>query len=142
MHTYTLLIVEDEILPAMSLEAGLTEAGYQVMDLTSRPEEALAAAQERKPHLALVNIKLHGRNDGIALAFDLKTLGVPVLFISGQPNRAVAARSVAVGSLPKPYSVDDMVAAVAYLLARLAGDGSQARPKDLEVFDEDLPEVA
>ena len=142
MHTYTLLIVEDEILPAMSLEAGLTEAGYQVMDLTSRPEEALAAARERKPDLALVNIKLHGRNDGIALAFDLKAMGIPVLFISGQPSRAVAARSVAVGSLAKPYSVDDMVAAVAYLLARLAGDGSQVRPKDLEVFDEDLPEVA
>lgn len=142
MHTYTLLIVEDEILPAMSLEAGLKEAGYQVMDLTSRPEEAMAAARDRKPDLALVNIKLHGRNDGIALAFDLKAMGIPVLFISGQPNRAVAARSVAVGSLAKPYSVDDMVAAVAYLLARLAGDGSQARPKDLQVFDEDLPEVA
>ena len=138
----TLLIVEDEILTAISLQTGLEDTGYHVMDLTSRPQEALAAARERKPDLALVNIKLYGSNDGIALAFDLKTLGVPVLFISGQPNRAVAARSVAVGSLPKPYSVDDMVAAVAYLLARLAGDGSQARPKDLEVFDEDLPEVA
>ncbi|MBP6545920.1 MAG: response regulator [Phenylobacterium sp.] len=139
---HTLLIVEDEILPAMALEAGLEEAGYQIMDLTSRPEEALAAARERKPDLALVNIKLHGRNDGIALAVDLKALGIPVLFISGQPSRAAAARSVALGSLAKPYSVDDMVAAVAYLLARLAGDGSQPRPRDLEVFDEDLPEVA
>lgn len=138
----TLLIVEDEILPAMALESGLKEAGYMVMDLTSRPEEALAAARTRKPDLALVNIQLYGRNDGIALAVDLKALGVPVLFISGQPDRAVAARSVAVGSLAKPYSVDDMVVAVAYLLARLSGDGSRPRPKDLEVFDEDLPEVA
>ncbi|WP_340646110.1 response regulator [Phenylobacterium sp.] len=138
----TLLIVEDEILAALSLHAGFEEAGYQVMDLTSRPEEALAAARERKPDLALVNIKLYGRNDGIALAVDLKDMGIPVLFISGQPNRAVAARSVAVGSLAKPYSVDDMIAAVGYLLARLSGDGSQPRPKDLEVFDEDLPEVA
>ncbi|MDO9249299.1 MAG: hypothetical protein Q7U11_22790, partial [Phenylobacterium sp.] len=100
------------------------------------------AARELKPDLALVNIKLYGRNDGIALAVELKAIGVPVVFISGQPNRAAAARTVAVGSLAKPYSVDDMVAAVAYLLARLAGDASQPRPKDLEVFDEDLPEVA
>ncbi len=138
---HTLLIVEDEILPAMSLQAGLSDAGYQVMDLTSRPEEALVAARARKPELALVNIKLYGRNDGIALAVDLKALGVPVLFISGQPDRALAARSVAVGSLAKPYSVDDMVAAVAYLLARLDGDATQPRPKDLQVFDEDLPEA-
>ena len=136
----TLLIVEDEILPAMSLQTGLEDAGYQVMDLTSRPQQALDAVRARKPDLALVNIKLYGRNDGIALAVDLKALGVPVLFISGQPDRAVAARSVAVGSLAKPYSVDDMVQAVAYLLARLDGDATQPRPKDLQVFDEDLPE--
>lgn len=138
----TLLIVEDEILPAMSLKAGLEDAGYRVMDLTSRPEEALTAARDCKPDLALVNIRLYGRNDGIALAVELKAMDIPVLFISGQPNRAVAARSVAVGSLAKPYSVDDMVVAVAYLLARLAGDASKPRPKDLEVFDEDLPAVA
>ena len=139
---HTLLIVEDEILTAISLKSGLEDAGYQVMDLTSRPGEALAAAQECKPDLALVNIKLYGRNDGVALAVELKAIGVPVLFISGQPNRAAAARAVAVGSLPKPYSVDDMVQAVAYLLARLAGDASKPRPKDLQVFDEDLPKVA
>ncbi|MBR7618348.1 response regulator [Phenylobacterium sp. 20VBR1] len=137
----TLLIVEDEILTAISLQTGLEDAGYQVMDLTSRPGEALAAARARKPDLALVNIKLYGSNDGIALASELKTLDVPVLFISGQPDRAVSARSAAVGSLPKPYSVDDMVAAVGYLLARLAGDATQPRPQDLEVFDEDLPEA-
>ncbi|MDO8801945.1 response regulator [Phenylobacterium sp.] len=137
-----LLIVEDEVLTAMSLKSGLEDDGYEVMDLTSRPGEAMAAARDRKPDLALVNIKLYGHNDGIALAVELKAIGIPVLFISGQPNRAVAARSVAVGSLAKPYSVDDMVAAVTYLLARLAGDASQPRPKDLEVFDEDLPEAA
>ena len=137
---HTLLIVEDEILPALSLQAGFEDAGYQVMDLTSRPAEAMAAARERQADLALVNIKLHGRNDGIALAAELKAMGVPVLFISGQPDRAVAARSAAIGSLPKPYSVADMVQAVAYLLARLDGDATQPRPKDLQVFDEDLPE--
>ena len=139
---HPLLIVEDEILTAISLKSGLEDAGYQVMDLTSRPGEAMAAARECNPDLALVNIKLYGRNDGVALAVELKAIGVPVLFISGQPNRAASARAVAVGSLPKPYSVDDMVAAVAYLLARLAGDASKPCPKDLQVFDEDLPEVA
>lgn len=138
---HTLLIVEDEILPAISLKSGLEDAGYQVMDLTSHPGEAMAAARKCNPDLALVNIKLHGRNDGVALAVELKAIGVPVLFISGQPSIAGVARTVAVGSLAKPYSVDDMVVAVAYLLARLTGDATKPRPKHLEVFDEDLPEV-
>jgi 1,2-diacylglycerol 3-beta-glucosyltransferase len=131
----TLLIVEDEILPAMALQAELEDAGYQVMDLTGRHQEALAAARARKPDLALVNIQLEGRDDGIALAWDLKALGVPVLFISGQISRARTSHTVAIGSLPKPYNTADMVRAVDYLLARLGGDDSLTPPRHLEVFE-------
>jgi DNA-binding response OmpR family regulator len=130
----TLLIVEDEILPAMALQAELEDAGYHVMDLTGRHQEALAAARGCKPDLALVNIQLEGHDDGVALAVDLKAMGIPVLFISGQISRASTAQTVAVGSLPKPYSTLDMVKAVDYLLACLAGDETLPRPPRLEVF--------
>lgn len=131
----TLLIVEDEILPAMALQAELEDGGYLVMDLTGRHQEALEAARGRKPDLALVNIQLEGRDDGIALAHDLKAMDIPVLFISGQKTRAKSAQTVAIGSLPKPYSTADMVKAVDYLLARLGGDNSLKPPRDLEVFE-------
>jgi 1,2-diacylglycerol 3-beta-glucosyltransferase len=130
----TLLIVEDEVLAAMALQAELEDAGYRVMDLTGRYQEALAAARGCQPDLALVNIQLQGHDDGIALAVDLKAMGIPVLFISGQISRARTAQTVAIGSLPKPYDAADMVAAVNYLLARLAGDESLPRPFHLEVF--------
>jgi 1,2-diacylglycerol 3-beta-glucosyltransferase len=130
----TLLIVEDEILPAMALQAELEDAGYHVMDLTGRHQEALSAVRGQKPDLALVNIQLEGHDDGIALALDLKAMGIPVLFISGQISRARTAQTVAIGSLPKPYSVSDMVKAVDYLLACLAGDETLPRPRHLEVF--------
>lgn len=135
----TLLIVEDEILPAMALRDELEDAGYHVMDLTDRHQEALAAARGRKPDLALVNIELQGHDDGIELARELKAMGVPVLFISGQVSRARSAQTVAIGSLPKPYSAPDMVKAVDYLLRHLAGDDSVAPPPGLEVFDEIAP---
>lgn len=131
----TLLIVEDEALPAMALKDELEDAGYRVMDLTGRPQEALDAVRDCKPDLALVNITLHGRDDGVGLARRLKELGIPVLFISGQTSRARSARTVAIGSLPKPYSCADMVLSVAYLLAHLAGDDSLPLPAHLEVFD-------
>ncbi|WP_293904237.1 response regulator [Phenylobacterium sp.] len=137
----TLLIVEDEILPAMALRDELEDAGYRVMDLTSRPQEALDAALGRKPDLALVNIQLHGRDDGIELARELKSMGIPVLFISGQGSRARMSRTAAIGSLPKPYSSRDMVLAVTYLLGRLKGDATRERPPGLEVFDA-VPDAA
>ena len=106
-----------------------------VLDLTDRHAEALEVAKASKPALALVNIRLAGRDDGIELAEHLKALGIPVLLISGQVNRARSAQTVAVASLPKPYDAADMVLAVAYLLARLQGDTSLPRPPGLEVFD-------
>jgi DNA-binding response OmpR family regulator len=130
-----MLIVEDEILPAMALQAELEDAGYHIMDLTGRHQEALAAARDCKPDLALVNIQLEGRDDGIELAHDLKAMGIPVVFISGQSSRAKAAQTVAIVSLAKPYSTVDMVKAVDYLLARLRGDETLVPPIHLEVFE-------
>ena len=132
----TLLIVEDEVLPAMTLRDELERAGYHVMDLTDRYQEAVAAARECRPDLALVNIQLQGRDHGIELATELKGMGVPVLFISGQTSRARSAATVAIGSLPKPYHPLDMVQAVNYLLAHLTGAETGPAPAGLEVFDE------
>jgi DNA-binding response OmpR family regulator len=140
-HGRILLIVEDDVLPAMALRDELGDAGYDVMELTERAQEALSAVQVRRPDLALVNIELQGRDDGIALARDLKTMGIPVLFISGQIDRARTARTVAVGSLPKPYRAADMVKAVDYLLRHLDGDETLAPPAGLEIFDEEPDEI-
>lgn len=134
--TETLMIVEDEALVAIALRDELQEAGYKVLDLTDRQDEALQVAKAEKPQLALVNIRLAGGDDGIELSEHLKALGIPVLLISGQASRASSARTVAIGSMPKPYDAAEMVRAVAYLLARLFGDGSLSRPAQLEVFDE------
>lgn len=142
----TLLIVEDDILPAMALRDELEEAGYRVLDLTGHRDEAVLAARQHKPDLALVNIELHGRDDGIGLARELKAMDIPVLFISGQVSRARTAKTVAIGSLPKPYSPVEMVEAVGYLLRHLAGDETLPRPDRLEVFDKSengtMPEAA
>jgi 1,2-diacylglycerol 3-beta-glucosyltransferase len=89
-------------------------------------------------YLALVNIRLAGRDDGIELAEHLKVLGIPVVFISGQVSRARSAETVAIASMPKPYDAHDMVLAVTYLLARLKGPTPLPRPSKLEVFNEDL----
>ena len=141
MTVQTLMIVEDEALVAIVLRDELQEAGYKVLDLTDRHAEAMEVAKAEKPDLALVNIRLAGRDDGIELAEHLKALGIPVLLISGQVSRASSAKTVAIGSMPKPYDAAEMVLAVAHLRARLKGDGSLPRPDQLEVFDDESFEL-
>ena len=128
------LIVEDEILAAMAIRDELKDAGYRVLDLTGRPEEVAAIVRDDLPDIALVNIRLHGRDDGLAVAETLTDHGVPVVFISGQGDRARSARSRAIASFPKPYSAADMVRAVTYLLGWLEGLETPAAPQGLEVF--------
>ena len=132
----TLMIVEDEALVAILLRDELQKAGYKVLDLTVRHAEALEVAKAEKPDLALVNIRLAGSDDGIELSEHLKAMGIPVLLISGQVSRASSAKTVAIGSMPKPYDAAEMVLAVAYLLARLKGNNTLPKPDQLEVFDD------
>lgn len=129
------LIVEDQLLLAMGLKDELEDRGYRVLDLAIRHQEAIALARKVKPDLALVNIDLARGDDGVALAEDLKVLGVPVLFISGQPARARLAMAVAVASLSKPYSAAEMVDAVDYLFRHQHGDETRPPPLNLEMFD-------
>lgn len=131
----TLLIVEDQALLAMGLKDELEDGGYRVLQVAARHQEALGIAREGKPDLALVNIHLADQDDGVALARDLKALGIPVLFISGQTDRARLAMTVGIGSFPKPYSALDMVDAVDYLFRHEHGDESRPGPAHLELFD-------
>ena len=133
----TLMIVEDEVLVSILLRDELQKAGYKVLDLTDRLGAAMEVAKAEKPDLALVNIRLAKGDDGIELSKHLKGLGIPVLLISGQVSRANSAKTVAIGSMPKPYDPEEMVLAVAYLLARLNGDDTLPKPHQLEVFDDE-----
>ncbi len=130
----TLLIVEDQLIVAITLKGALERSGYQVLELALRHQEALALARAVKPNLALVNIDLAEGDDGIALAGDLKAIDVPSVFISGQPERAKLASQVGIASMPKPYGSAEMVSAVDCLIRRLNGDESAPAPRGLEIF--------
>jgi DNA-binding response OmpR family regulator len=130
-----LLIVEDQVLLALGLQGELEDGGYRVLELADHHQAALAIAREVTPDLALVNIGLADGDDGVALARDLKAMGVPVLFISGQPDKAILAKAADIASLPKPYSLSEMVDAVDYLFRHEIGDETIPPPPRLEMFE-------
>lgn len=129
-----LLIVEDQLLIAQCLKDEFEDHGYRVLELATRHQEALTIARGTRPDLALVNIDLEGDDDGAALAWDFKAMGVPVLFISGQRDSVELAREAAVASLPKPYTPDEMRHAVDYLFRHQTGHPSLQRPERMSIF--------
>jgi DNA-binding response OmpR family regulator len=80
------LVVEDQALIAMSIEAYLDEVGIDTAGPFASCESALAWARERSPDMALLDFKLR---DGpcTEIALMLKERGVPVVIYSGVPKK-------------------------------------------------------
>ena len=66
------LIVEDEFLIAMELEMLLTDFGHEVVGTAATEAEALALAEDRRPEVATVDLRLQGGDRGDRLAFALR----------------------------------------------------------------------
>lgn len=129
-----ILIVEDEAIVAMALDASLREAGHVVMGPAASESRAIALADATAPDLALVDIQLEGGDTGTAVAQRLHRRGIPTLFISGQIEKARANRHNAIGCLGKPYSQALVLASIEVIRAIIAGEGPTVLPPGLELF--------
>lgn len=103
----SILIVEDEALVASYIEEVLAESGYRVAGVAASGPEALSLAEEMRPQLALVDIRLTGPIDGIELACALRQkFAIPAIFLSGFADDETTQRAQIaepLGFLRKPF---------------------------------------
>jgi DNA-binding NarL/FixJ family response regulator len=111
-----ILIVEDDYLVAMQVEAALTEAGFEIAGVASTAEEALELAAERSPAMVVMDVHLGGRRDGIDTALELfGRHGIRCVFATAHYDAKVRARAQPAAPLawvPKPYAMPTLVGAV------------------------------
>lgn len=111
-----ILVVEDDFLVGMEIEAGLEGAGYALAGVAATAEEAVALAGARRPALVVMDIRLAGERDGVDAALEIfRTLGIRSLFASAHVDAEVRARAAAAqpfGWVAKPYRVETLLQAV------------------------------
>lgn len=121
--TARILIVEDEFLIAMTAEAELVAAGFDVVGKAANYDKAITLAHSTRPDLVLMDVRLGLGRDGIEAAITLRNeLDLPSIIATGSmddENRRRAAPAAPLAWLPKPYSADDLVATVTAALAKL-----------------------
>ena len=110
------LVVEDEVLVGMLLEEMLHELGYEVAALSTHLDEALILAHDAQFDVALLDINLNGRQS-FPVADAIRARGLPLLFATGYGSRILTAPYKDTPILQKPFSLDELRAA----LARAAG---------------------
>jgi CheY-like chemotaxis protein len=87
------LVVDDEFLIAESLSLQIEDLGLEVCGTADTARGAIAMAQEHRPCLVLMDMRLKGIEDGVDAALAIhRSVGSKVIFITGSREPATMAR--------------------------------------------------
>ena len=115
-----IMVVEDESIVARDIKSTLEELGYTVVAVVSSGAEALAAAAEVRPDLALMDIVLKGPLDGVQAASELReNFDIPVIYLTAYADDETlqrAALTLPLGYILKPFEERDLHKTVAMAL--------------------------
>jgi CheY-like chemotaxis protein len=116
-HRSRALIVEDEPLCALDLEAHMHELGFDSCHLVANGQEAFVQAMSNQPDIVLMDVNLEGSREGIEVAKQLREeCDVPIVFVTAYTDRDTVERihKVVPGAplLPKPLWHDRLADAV------------------------------
>lgn len=116
-----ILIVEDNWLIAIEMEAALSEAGYEVVGLALDAEQAVQLCAAGQPDLVLMDVRLQGQAEGIDAALEIRArFGVGSVFVTahGEPEtRARAEPAKPLGWILKPIASEELVRRLDQILA-------------------------
>ncbi len=116
----TILLVEDDRLVLHTLAQGLRKAGYGTLEADSG-EEAMQICADKRPDLALLDMRLPGISGADIAQWLKNSLNVDSLFLSAYNDPetvGTAAEMGALGYLVKPLDVPQIVPAVRTALLR------------------------
>jgi light-regulated signal transduction histidine kinase (bacteriophytochrome) len=111
------MIVEDQVLIAMDLEASLIENGDIVACVCASAAQALEALEGAAIDVAILDFYLDGETS-VAVAEALEKRGIPFIFATGQGDEtAMPPRFAGKALVRKPYDVDQIMTALRKALA-------------------------
>ena len=100
----SIIIVEDNLCIASSMEVMLSRWGYNVQGIFSTAEDAWQEVLYSPPDLLLINMHLEGNMNGIEMIFRLRMrFHFPIVLVSGVLLNQLPSLPEEVNILPKPF---------------------------------------
>lgn len=124
-----ILVVDDDRLVLATLTHGLAQAGYEVID-ADNGDDAILAAREHRPLLALLDIRMEGKSGFDVAAYLRESLRIPFMFLSAFTDEETVRQVKALGAvayLVKPLDIHQIVPAVEAAFAHLPERAADAR---------------
>jgi CheY-like chemotaxis protein len=95
-----ILVVEDEALVAEEIKRRLNKLGYDVPDTAASGKEAILKAEEFKPDMVLMDIRLKGDMDGLKAAKKIQDHShLPVIYLTAYADEGTLRRA----KITEPY---------------------------------------
>ena len=122
METVKILIVEDEVISARSLQMHLEQLGYTVASMVPSGRKAIQEIENEVPDLVLMDILLQEEMDGIETAEIIRSrFDIPVVFLTGNGDKATFERAKMAepfGYITKPFQKEDLRKVIEIALLR------------------------
>jgi CheY-like chemotaxis protein len=122
MTQATILVVEDEGIVAQEIKSRLEKSGYTICAVAHDGNTAIARAEEMRPDLVLMDIRLKGDMDGIEAAGQIGDhLGIPVVYLTAYTDPATLERAKIkdpFGYVVKPFETRNLMVAIEIALHR------------------------
>lgn len=118
--TAKILIVEDEMMVAMDMEAAIEDLGFEPVGIAADSIEALALA-DKKPDLALVDLHLRDGLTGPEVGRELVNRGIQVVFVTANPRIVAGGIPGALGVAEKPCDEGKIASIISFAIGRRNG---------------------
>ncbi len=112
-----IMVAEDEAIIGMLAENVIRELGGRFAGLARTCEEALTMLAAAAPQMILLDVHLKGGTSE-RVVDAAAALGIPVVVSSGSDSAALPAKFHGLPTLRKPWSIDEMSAVFATVLAK------------------------
>jgi PAS domain S-box-containing protein len=116
------LIVEDEHIVSIFIQSSLEKLGYEPCRVVTSGPEALEAAAQLQPDLALMDIRIRGDMDGVETAERIRReFDIPVVYLTALEDAGTMQRAKLTspyGYIVKPFGEKDLGPAIEIALMR------------------------
>ena len=112
MTQANIMIVEDEAITGKEIQISLEDMGYKVTSVENTGEQAVKKADQDRPDIILMDIRLKGKMDGIEAAEIIRSLfDIPSIFLTAYADDKSLERAKLVmpfGYILKPFQDKDL----------------------------------
>ena len=142
-----ILVVEDESIVALDLKRCLQGMGYHVPQVVTAGEKALEVVKNQKPDLVLMDIRLHGKMNGIEAAKVIHSLyDIPVVYLTAYADDQTLQQATAAlpyGYLVKPFEARELKTTieVAIFKHKMELELKESQERFREIFEQNFDAI-